>query len=113
MLHLTGLLFLTNAAHAAWKGQWLYCVAFLFLAQTTYLVHDGVYDNLALFWIDQVAMYLIIGIGAKYFWGQNLFIQILAGLCLIVVILLRQLREEGAHALIHLFSSAGHHYLLL
>lgn len=113
MLHLTGLLFLTNAVHAAWKGQWIYSIAFLFLVQTTYLVHDGVYDNLALYWLDQVAMYIVIGFGAKYFWNQHFFLQTLAGLCIIVVILLRQLREVGAHALIHLFSSVGHHYLLL
>ena len=114
VLHLTGLLFLTNAIHAAWKGQWIYSSAFIFLTLTTFILHsERSYDSPILYWLDQVAMYLVIGIGAIYFWSQHLFLQSLAGLCVIIIIVLYRFREDGAHALIHLFSSVGHHYLLL
>jgi hypothetical protein len=71
MLHLSALLFLTNAAHAAFRELWLYVLAFISLATTSW-VHHGNRDTVdprlgpVHFWLDQVAVWAVILTGAYY-----------------------------------------------
>lgn len=71
MLHISSLLFLTNALHAAVRGLWLYSFAFLTLTTTSWINHSR-YASLdpmqdIYFWYDQVAVWGVILIGAYYF----------------------------------------------
>ena len=72
MLHLSALLFLTNAVHAATRHLWLYALAFISVATTSWVHHsnrDSIDPLLAPihFWLDQIAVWTVILMGAYYF----------------------------------------------
>lgn len=72
MLWLTSLFFLSNAAHAVIRGYIVYATAFVALAVTSYVIHSTPKDNeqrRLIYWIDQLALWCVILIGA-YYWQQ-------------------------------------------
>jgi hypothetical protein len=111
MILLTSSLFGTNAAHALIRGAWLYGIAFVALMVTSWCYHGtGTYDNEVAYLVDQIAVVIVVLIGAYYVskqTGSQLILPIVAflGVCL--------LYAYGAqHELVHVVSMMGHHCIM-
>ena len=120
MLHVSGLIFLTNAIHALSKRLYLYTVLFLFLSTTTFILHRyDLYDTL-MYWIDQIGVIAVIVLGSWYCWNAHWTVQIfsITTVAIIGYLYIKEQEEypNGSwadnHALIHLISSIGHHGLI-
>jgi hypothetical protein len=117
MLHITGLLFLTNAIHAVYKRLYGYGLAFVSLAFTTYLVHQERYTTELIWYLDQAAIFAVVCCRAVYVVFGALWYQIAAIICVATVIYLDKTGQDvwnpEEHKWIHLLSSVGHHAILL
>ena len=115
MLHVTGLLFLSNAVHAVYKRLYGYGLAFLALSTTTFFVHQDTTD--LIWWLDQAAIFAVVCCGAVYVVYGTLLWQILAVVCVTTVLYLDKTGREDwdpeEHKWIHMLSSIGHHAVLL
>jgi hypothetical protein len=128
MLWLTGLFFLTNAAHAATRGYTAYAAAFVALAVTSFFFHradDN--DRQVIFWLDQLALWCVILIGAYYWQGLRLVDKWVPAACLFGVGALwyggfitesfvfskQEALSRPSHGIMHLLSSIGHHAILV
>ena len=117
MLHVTGLLFLTNAVHCFYKCLYTYGLAFVSLAFTTFLVHQEQYTMDTIFWLDQSAIFAVVCCGAVYVVHGTLPWQIIAVACVAAVVYLDKTGQDSwdpeEHKWIHVLSSVGHHAVLL
>jgi hypothetical protein len=130
MLHLSAMLFLTNAIHALYQNLWMYALAFIALATTSWVYH-GNRDTPNLFplhfWLDQVAIWVVISIGAYYFVTQlTPTEQLIPTIAFITVGILFGYGSYAncfcfdgdsqvsinSHACLHAISSIGHHAIL-
>jgi hypothetical protein len=129
MLWLTGLFFLTNAAHAAARGATTYAAAFVALAATSYIIHSMPPDTdhrQLIYWLDQLALWCVILIGA-YYWQQLPTEQRWVPLAAIAAVAalwfsgaateefafsLDDTKRIPAHGIFHALSSIGHHIIL-
>ena len=69
MKHITSIVFLTNAAHALFRGVYLYSAAFAALTLTSIALHVADTDDAernTLFWVDQAAIFSVFLIGLYY-----------------------------------------------
>lgn len=123
MLHLTSLVFITNAAHAILKGLTVYGIAFASLVITSVLYHMGDTKEPILFWYDQAMVWLVISIGFLYF----LHVPRVVALCAFLVVAVlytggyctetlcfspSKETQTMYHALLHIVSSIGHHVII-
>jgi len=117
MLHVTGLLFLTNAIHAFYKRLYGYGLAFLALATTTFFFHQEQYVTDTIWYLDQSAILVVVCCGAVYVVYGALWYQIAAVACIATVMYLDKTGREDwnpeEHKWIHMLSSVGHHAILL
>lgn len=126
MLWLTGLLFATNAVHAAARKAWIYAAALAALAITSYLWHARTTDSQLLFWLDQLALWCVVLLGA-YYWqrmtGNDRWIPAILVIAVISMGYGGALTESfvydsdesinrPAHGIVHVLSSIGHHAIL-
>ena len=127
MLWFTGLLFVTNAVHAATREAWVYATAFAALAATSFLLHSkpaDAADRQLFWWIDQLALWCVILIGA-YYWqrGDRNWIPIALVSSVALMWYGGHLTEsftfspdatiaKPAHGVLHVISSIGHHVIL-
>jgi len=121
MLHVSGLIFLTNAIHALSKRLYVYTVLFMILTSTTFVLHrHDLYDT-PMYWIDQIAIFAVVALGSWYCWNAHWTVQIFSIITIAATgYLYIKAQEEypndswaDAHALMHLISSIGHHGLIL
>jgi hypothetical protein len=117
MLHVTGLLFLTNAVHAVYKRLYRYGLAFLALSITTFFVHQEQYTTDLTWYLDQSAILVVVCCGAVYVVYAKIPLQIIAVVCIAAVLYLDKTGRDDwdpeEHKWIHMLSSIGHHAILL
>jgi hypothetical protein len=123
VLHLTSLVFTTNAAHAFAKGLGAYGIAFASLVITSVLYHMGDTKEPILFWYDQMMVWLVISIGFLYFVCAPRMVALCAFLVVAVLyaggyctetLCFSPSKETQTtyHALLHIVSSLGHHVII-
>ena len=111
MILLTSTLFGTNVAHAILKGCWGYGLAFAALTVTSWWYHGtGTYDDKAAFLLDQLAIIMVVLVGAYYLSKQSLIQIILpvatfVGVCVIY-------KHGFSHEFVQLLCSFGHHCIM-
>ena len=117
MLHVTGLMFLSNSIHALALHKYIYSLAFLVLSTTTFLVHQEQYTTELIWYLDQAAIFIVICCSAVYVVYGKLLWQILAVVCVAAVVYLDKTGQDSwapeEHKWIHILSSVGHHAILL
>ena len=125
MLWLTGLFFLTNAAHAAVRGFSVYAAAFVVLAATSYVYHARPHSLLTTV-LDQVALWSVVLLGTSYWQQLSQEKRWIPLACLAAVGLLwagghatesfaghpDPTINMPAHGILHFLSSIGHHSIL-
>lgn len=125
MLWLTGLFFLTNAAHAAIRSYNVYAIAFVALAVTSYFYH-AYPPTLLMTILDQIALWSVVLLGVLY-WQQLPRAQRWIPLACITAAALLWAGGHAtesfaghadpsinmpAHGILHALSSMGHHAIL-
>jgi len=128
-LYLTALALGTNALHAFLKHANVYGLAFATLTLTSLLFHtcpkdDSLYSQ-TLFWLDQIAIYAVVLIGAYYALQTPMFqlIPAIIGFCICIIYyhygrLTQQFCWDPQfaslyHGYMHIAGSLGHHAIML
>ena len=119
----TSVLFYTLSLHAMWKGLWAYGVALAALATTSILLHGyGLCQK-----IDQVLVYVVVALGAYYFYivlnsfnvkrVESIFIYIFLAVPVATfigcIILYHVFNDRVDHVWVHVLTLIGHHCILL
>jgi hypothetical protein len=123
MLHLTSLLFGTNAAHAFFRNKFFYAGLFILLMVTSVLWHSSPkleLEFMTVFWMDQAAIVAVILM--TLFYAQTLkglYLWIMLGLVGSIVALAYYLCTASwsrsypiEHGTLHLLSSLCFHTVL-
>lgn len=125
----TSLLFYTNCVAALLKGKIEYAYSLFFLTFTSLLVH-GIFDRKAMILLDKFAILQMVSIGGYYFY-QNLYHLSLPYIITTISTFLTVIAmyyygylinkwcfdpnkeyREFYHAILHCFSSLGHHLII-
>lgn len=125
----SSLLFYTNHVHALLKGKIEYSYSLFFLTVTSLLVH-GIFECKAMMLLDKFAVLQMVAIGGYYFYenlGQLSFPYIMATVSTFLAVITLYCygyltnqwcfdpdikRREFFHAIMHGFSSLGHHFII-
>jgi len=129
MKHITSIVFLTNAAHALFRGAYLYSASFAALTLTSIALHVADIHSAerdTLFWIDQAAIFSVFLIGLYYVFHVHPSLQMLAIISILVVIAMFyggwltnsccfdscETFANHAHCCMHIIGSIGHHAIM-
>ena len=114
---ITHWLFIANSVHCFLKYKILYGLAFLFLTVSSSVVWSDFNYNSAKYWIDQLAIYLVVLIGGYNSLNLDRIHFIFAVMSILCVIGIHWagsvLKSDKYHHLVHVLSSFGHHVILL